>query len=197
MTRAALLAFVVACSGADGSPLLEGQDASAPPLDASQTVDASPPSEAGPPEDAGNPGDAGGGKDATAPKDSGTTYQDPGIGCGNTDCDPQTNLCCGTITSYYPSYTYAFACEPLSDLVQCAAGLGVYCDDDHDCPNSGVCCGDLDSQNHYAKVSCKPTCTGYVWPYTQVHFCDPKAPKCDTNQKCVASTALSGYFVCQ
>ena len=198
MKRFALLGFLVACSGADGSPLLDGQDASAPPIDASQTIDASHPNEeAGPPQDAGNSNDAGGEKDATPVKDSAPPYQDPGIGCGNTDCDPQSNLCCGTVTSYYPQYTYSFACEPLSDLVQCAAGIGVYCDSDHDCPNNGICCGDLDWQGHYSKVSCKTTCTGSVYGYTQVHFCDPKAPDCDSGQTCTASTALSGYFVCQ
>jgi hypothetical protein len=187
------LAFVLACSGADGSSLLSAQDASLPIEDATTPDDAVADDAEAPP-DVSLP-DAISTKDA-APKDAGNPYVDPGIACGNAECDPTKNLCCGSITSYYPQYTYAFACEPLSDLVQCAAGLGIYCDSDHDCA-SGVCCGDLDSQNHYAKVSCKPTCTGYVWPYTEVHFCDPKAPKCDTNQKCAASTALSGYYVCQ
>jgi hypothetical protein len=135
-------------------------------------------------------------KDAAPPKDAGNPYVDPGIACGNAECDPTKNLCCGDITSYYPNYTYAFACEALTDLVQCATGVPVYCDDDHDCA-SGVCCGDLDGQNHFAKVSCKATCTGVVWPYTQVHLCDPKSPKCDTNQTCTASPSLPGYFVCQ
>ncbi len=195
MKRAALLACLVACSGADASPLFDDAGATAQP-DASQTFDASPPSEAGPPDEAGNPNDGGVFKDATA-KDAGTPYQDPGIACGTSECDASAALCCGSITSYYPQYTYAFACEPLTDLVQCTAGVPIYCDDDHDGPNSGICCGDLDWQGHYSKVSCKTTCTGTVLGYTQVHFCDPKAPKCDTNQKCTASTSLSGYFVCQ
>ena len=194
MKRAALLVGCLACSGADSSSLLQdasivtpGEDASTPTSDATSPEDvvAKPDVTQPPPKDAAPP-----------PKDAGNPYVDPGIACGNADCDPTKNLCCGTITSYYPQYTYAFACEALTDLVQCAAGLPVYCDDDHDCA-SGVCCGDLDQQNHYAKVSCKATCTGFVWPYTQVHFCDPKAPKCDGNQTCTASTSLPGYWVCQ
>jgi len=193
MKRGALLACVlVACSGAeptsllqDGSVITPVQDASTPVEDATSPDDVVTQPDVGPPT-----------KDATPSKDSGNPYVDPGIACGNGDCDPSKNLCCGTITSYYPSYTYAYACEPLSDLVQCAAGLGIYCDSDKDCA-TGVCCGDLDSQSHYAKVSCKATCTGYVWPYTQIHFCDPKAPKCDTSQTCGPSQALSGYYVCQ
>jgi len=191
MKRVASIALLVACGGAESSSLFQdasvvtpGDDAEAPALDATS------------PDDVVAQPDVTQVKDAAPPKDSGNPYVDPGIACGNGECDPSKNLCCGTITSYYPQYTYAFACEPLTDLVQCAAGLGIYCDDDHDCA-SGVCCGDLDSQNHYAKVSCKATCTGYVWPYTQVHFCDPKAPKCDTNQTCTASTSLPGYYVCQ
>jgi hypothetical protein len=193
MKRLVALAAVIACGGAESSSLFQdasvvtpGDDASTPVDDATAPDDVATQPDVAPPT-----------KDASPPKDSGNPYIDPGIACGNTDCDPSKNLCCGTITSYYPQYTYAFACEPLSDLVQCAAGVGVYCDDDHDCPNNGVCCGDLDSQNHYAKVSCKATCTGTVWPYTQVHFCDPKNPKCDTSQKCTASTSLPGYYVCQ
>lgn len=192
MKRLGLLAaLLVACGGAENSSLFQGASTVTPGDDAS-----TPTEDATSPEDVVTQPDVGPVKDATPPKDSGNPYVDPGIACGNDQCDPSKNLCCASITSYYPQYTYAFACEPLSDLVQCAAGLPVYCDDDHDCA-SGVCCGDLDSQNHYAKVSCKATCTGYVWPYTQVHFCDPKAPKCDTNQKCTVSTSLPGYYVCQ
>jgi hypothetical protein len=189
MRHVAIFTTLLACSGADGSDLL--QDASQPTGDAS-TQETSVEDATSPPVDAAPPP-----ADAKPVKDAGTPYQDPGIACGNADCDPAKDLCCASITSYYPQYTYAFACEPLSDLVQCAAGLGIYCDSDHDCPDSGVCCGDLDGQNHFAKVSCKPTCTGQTWPYTEIHFCDPKNPDCDSNQKCAASTALPGYYVCQ
>jgi len=191
----AALVVLVACGGAEPSSLFDS--GALAQGDASQTPDAIADNEAGSPEDAGNLNDGGVTTKDAAPKDAGNPYQDPGIACGNTECDASAALCCGSITSYYPQYTYAFACEPLTDLVQCAAGVPVYCDDDHDCPNSGVCCGDLDFQGHYAKVTCKTTCTGNVLGYTQVHFCDPKAPDCSTNQKCVASTSLSGYFVCQ
>ncbi len=188
---AALAILVVACGGADGSSLF---DASVTPSDDGSTPvdDATAPDDVATQPDVTPPT-----KDASPPKDAGNPYVDPGIACGNAECDPSKNLCCGSITSYYPMYTYAFACEALTDLVQCAAGVPVYCDDDHDCPNNGVCCGDLDSQNHFAKVSCKATCTGVVWPYTQVHFCDPKAPKCDVNQTCTATQSLPGYYVCQ
>jgi hypothetical protein len=187
----AYVSLLVACGGADDSALFQDASVISPGDDGSSPADdASSPDDVVPKPDVTQP------KDAAPPKDSGNPYVDPGIACGTGECDPSKNLCCASITSYYPTYTYAFACEPLADLVQCAAGLGVYCDDDHDCA-SGLCCGDLDQSGHYAKVSCKATCTGYVWPYTQVHFCDPKAPKCDTNQKCVASTSLAGYYVCQ
>jgi hypothetical protein len=192
--KRALLLFVAssiwACGGADTSSLFQDASVITPGDDASSPLDAASP------DDVQSQPDVVTIKDAAPPKDSGNPYVDPGIACGTAECDPSKNLCCGSITSYYPQYTYAFVCEPLSDLVQCAAGVGIYCDDDHDCA-SGLCCGDLDSQNHYAKVSCKATCSGYVWPYTQIHFCDPKAPKCDGNQTCTASTALPGYHVCQ
>jgi hypothetical protein len=191
MKRVVALAFACfACGGTDSSTLFQdgsvtpGDDATTPVEDATSPDDVVTQPDVGPIKDAG-------------PKDTGNPYIDPGIACATAGyCDPSKDLCCLTITSYYPTYAYSFACEPLTDLVQCAAGVGIYCDSDHDCP-SGLCCGDLDSQNHYAKVSCKPTCTGYVWPYTQVHFCDPKAPKCDGSQTCVASQVLSGYYVCQ
>jgi hypothetical protein len=192
MKRAVSLAFLLACGGADDSALFKDSSVVTPGDDAS-----TPTEDATSPDDVATKPDVTPTKDAAPPKDAGNPYVDPGIACGNADCDPSKNLCCGTITSYYPTYTYSFACEALTDLVQCAGGAPVYCDDDHDCPNNGVCCGDLDQQNHYAKVSCKTTCTGFVWPYTQVHFCDPKAPKCDTNQTCTASQSLSGYYVCQ
>ena len=192
MKRLAAIAVVVACGGAESSSLFQDASIITPGDDASSPVD-----DATAPDDVVTQPDVVVTKDAAPPKDAGNPYVDPGIACGNAECDASTNLCCGSITSYYPTYTYAFACEALSDLVQCAAGLPIYCDDDHDCPNSGVCCGDLDQQNHYTKVSCKTTCTGYVFPYTQVHFCDPKNPKCDTNQSCTASTSLPGYYVCQ
>jgi hypothetical protein len=191
MKCVAALAILVACGGAESSALF--QDASVPPGDdaSSPMDDATAPDDVATQPDATPPP-----KDAAPPKDAGNPYVDPGIACGNAECDPSKNLCCGSVTSYYPTYTYAFACEALTDLVPCATGVPVYCDDDHDCA-SGVCCGDLDGQNHFAKVSCKATCTGVVWPYAQVHFCDPKSPKCDTNQTCTASPSFPGYFVCQ
>lgn len=189
-----LAAFASGCGGADGSSLLEAQDGGPSALDATAPLDATPAPEAAPPADASAP-DVGT-KDAEPPKDAGNPYQDPGIACGNADCGPATQLCCGTVTSYYPQYTYSFACEPTSDLVQCAAGSPIYCDDDHDCTGGQLCCGDLGYQS-YSKVSCKATCTGNVYGYTQVHFCDPKAPTCDTKQTCKASTLLPGYFACQ
>jgi len=149
---AGLVACLVACGGAENSALLEDASIVTPGDDAKAPEDSTSPDDVATEPDVTPPP-----KDAAPPKDGGNPYVDPGIACGNGDCDPSKNLCCGTITSYYPTYTYSFACEPLTDVVQCAAGLGVYCDDDHDCA-SGVCCGDLDSQGHYAKVSCKATC---------------------------------------
>ena len=189
---AGVLVLACACGGADPSSLFDDAGAK---LDATAPLDASPKPDAAPPHDAGPP-DAVAAKDAEPPKDAGSPYQDPGVACGTTDCAPGSQLCCGTVTSYYPQYTYSFACESTSDLVQCAAGLPIYCDSDHDCDGGQVCCGDLNYQN-YAKVSCKPTCTGNVYGYTQVHFCDPKAPDCDVNQTCKASVLLPGYYTCQ
>ena len=187
-----LLLGAAACGGADGSPLLEGDDSGldvfAPDV-ASQDVAASD----GGTSDAGMPKlDA---SNDASPKEAG--YVDPGIACGKTDCDAGAELCCATITSYYPTYTYAFACEPTTDLVQCAAGIGVYCDDDHDCPPSAqLCCGDLGYQR-FNKVSCKPTCTGVVYGVPQIHFCNPNAPDCEMAQTCTASMVMPGYYVCQ
>ncbi|HEY1954954.1 MAG TPA: hypothetical protein VGH28_05065 [Polyangiaceae bacterium] len=189
---AGALVFACACGGSDAVNLFD--DASAP-ADATAPLDASPAPDSAIQDAAALP-DVVSVKDATPPKDAGNPYQDPGIACGNAECDAAAALCCGTITQYFPEYAYAFACEPASDLVQCAAGLPVHCDDDHDCP-SGVCCGDLDFQGHYSKVSCKPTCTGTVLGSTQVHFCDPKAPDCDNGQTCKAAAGLTGYFACQ
>jgi hypothetical protein len=188
-----LCAGVMACGGAVSSPLLEPEDASAPVLDATAPLDAAPQADAVAP-DGGGPIEAGH-ADALPPVEAGPP-PDPGVLCGQTDCDPSTDLCCRTVTSYYPQTTYGFACEPLSDLVQCGTGLGIYCDDDHDCDGGTVCCGDL-GYNGYTKVSCKASCTGTVYGYQQIHFCDPQAPDCDTNQQCVASTVLKGYSVCQ
>jgi hypothetical protein len=181
---------VVACSGADGSSLYDGDGGSAP-LDATAPVDSS-----AAPDGGGDASTLDAGAVDVQSKDAPSPNKDPGIACGKSDCDPSTELCCSTITSYYPQYTYAFACEAKTDLVQCAAGIGVYCDDDHDCEGGQLCCGDLGYQS-YAKVSCKPTCTGVAFGYQQIHFCDPKAPDCDVNQTCAQSTVMPGYFVCQ
>lgn len=190
-----IAALGAACGGADGSPLLETQDG-ATPLDATAPLDATP-GDAAPPKPDGGPVDAGPPLDAAPPVDAGPPpYQDPGIACGKSECDAGTQLCCATITTYYPQYQYSYACAPASQLAVCAAGISITCDDDHDCEGGQVCCGDLGYQQ-YAKVSCKPTCTGTVYNYQQIHFCDPKAPDCDGNQTCVASTVMPGYFVCQ
>jgi len=106
MKRAIALAFVlVACSGADGSSLLQdgavitpGDDASTPIVDATSPDDVITQPDVTPPS-----------KDAAPPKDAGNPYVDPGTACGKAECDPSKNLCCGSITSYYPTYTYAFA----------------------------------------------------------------------------------------
>jgi hypothetical protein len=184
------LSVLLACSGADGSSLFDGNDAATTLPDAS-----SPDVGTEPPPDAGISVDALPPKDVYV-KDVGNPYVDPGIACGTTDCAPDADICCGTITSYYPTYTYSYACQALNPYVQCAGGLPLYCDDDHDCPTGQVCCGDLGYQN-YAKVSCKPSCTGSLYGYQQIHFCDPKAPDCDSTQACTASTVLTGYYVCQ
>jgi hypothetical protein len=183
-----LVAASVACGGASSS-LLDPQDAAEPVADAtSQDVAVSP--------DAGSDVTAVDASKDVAAKDVGNPYTDPGIACGTGECDAGSALCCGTITSYYPTYTYSFACEPTTDIAQCPAGLPIYCDDDHDCPTSQICCGDL-GNNGYNKVSCKATCTGIVFYYQQIHFCNPKANDCSSTQSCVASTVLSGYYVCQ
>ncbi len=182
-------ASFAACGGAVDTLLLD--DAS--DMDANVGIDDSVPDSGG--GDAITPFDAS--VDATKPpKDSGPPYVDPGITCGTADCDASSQYCCVSITSYYPTYTYAFACGATSDLVQCPAGIPVYCDDDKECDAGQVCCGDLGNVT-YSKVSCKPTCTGNVWGYQQVHFCDPKAPTCGTGTTCKASTVISGYYVCQ
>jgi len=186
---------VAACSGAADTPLLGSQDGSTTQPDATTPVDASPEPEAAPPSDAGEPSDAG--VVDAAPKDAAPPYQDPGVACGTTDCDPSADLCCRTVTSYYPQMTYAYACESLGDLVKCAAGLAIYCDDDEDCDGGQICCGSL-GYSGFAGVQCQATCTGYnIYGQQQIHFCDPKAPDCDVNQQCVPSTQLSGYSVCQ
>lgn len=192
---AGLSSLALACGGTDGSSLFDPHDAAAPAVDATAPLDASTQPDVTTLDDASIVFEAGG-QDATTIVDAGKPYTDPGVLCGGGECDPSTQLCCGSVTSYYPQVTYSFACEATSDLAQCTAGLPVYCDDDHDCPSSQLCCGDLGQQG-YSKVSCKATCTGVVWGSQQVHFCDPNAPDCDTNQTCKASTVLSGYFVCQ
>lgn len=197
MIRRALLwlpcvVAAAACGGANEIPLLDDSGSPEQP-DSTAPDDASPEPDATT-DDAKPPND-GGAADAIPDKDS-STYVDPGIACGNDECDPSQDLCCRTVTSYYPQVTYGYACEALSDVVKCAAGAGIYCDDDHDCDGGELCCGDL-NYNGYAKVSCKPTCTGTVYGYQQIHFCDPKAPDCDGSQTCVASTQAPGYFVCQ
>jgi len=194
-TIAWLALAAVACGGASGPSLLDPSDAGTGEPDSSVTPpDASSQPDASPPEDGG--ATDGAVADAAPPEDA-NKYQDPGVACGQTDCDPSTSLCCRTVTTYYPQITYGYACEPLSDLVKCAAGTSIYCDDDQDCDGGQVCCGDLGYNSGYAKVSCKETCSGVVLGYTQIHFCDPNAPDCDVNQTCGASQAAPGYFVCQ
>jgi len=183
-------ALFVACGGADGSSLLDGDSGAA--NDATTVPDGSVTQDAGADVvtlDAST-------KDSAMVKDTGTPYVDPGITCGTADCDAGAELCCVSITSYYPTYTYSFACEQTTDLVQCAAGIPIYCDDDHQCTGGQVCCGDLGNPT-YAKVSCKATCTGFVFGYEQIHFCNPNASDCGTGQSCKPSTVITGYYVCQ
>ncbi len=194
MQRGALLCVwacgALACGGTSDNTLLDGQDASA--QDSTTSQDASAGNDVVTSDVMTQPDVA---TDTGTAPDSGK-YVDPGITCGGTHCPPSTDLCCSTITSYYPTYTYAYACEALSDLVQCAAGIPIYCDDDAECMGGDVCCGDLGYQT-YAKVSCKPTCTGIVFGYQQVHFCNPNASDCGTGQTCKASTQMPDYYVCQ
>ncbi len=184
-------ALAVACGGADLG-LLAPNDGSIASLDAQPSDDASPNDDANE-LDAAPPSDAST-LDVTPIKDA--AYQDPGIACGKTECDPKANLCCGTVTSYYPQMTYSYACEPLSDLVQCAAGMPVYCDDDKDCPSaSPFCCG-THSQS-YSKIACQAqACANSVFGQ-QDHMCDPKASDCDGQTTCKASPVNAAYFTCQ
>jgi hypothetical protein len=187
---ALLVAGVVACGGADlgilGAPDGSTLDAVSPD-DAAQNEtssanDASPDDIAAP--------------DATVIDAGPPPYQDPGIACGKVDCDPDASLCCGTATSYYPQTTYSFACEPLSDFVQCAGGLPVYCDDDKDCPTTQSCCATVGYQS-YSKVACQAgPCMNTVYGM-ESHFCDPKASDCDGNTTCKPAPYLSGYYACQ
>lgn len=202
MTRSAIvsacaaLALATACGGADGSPLLAPQDGGVTLLDVANNEDSASNADATlPPTDAST-SDAASSKDAATPKDAGNPYQDPGIGCGTSNCAESSDLCCVSITSYYPQLTYAYACEPLTDLAHCPAGIPIYCDDDQDCSGGQVCCGDLGYQQ-YSKVSCKATCTGVVYGAQQIHFCNPKQPLCDSGQTCKPSMVMTGYFVCQ
>jgi hypothetical protein len=135
------------------------------------------------------------GADVITTKDAGNPYSDPGIGCDKTDCTPSSQLCCITETSYYPTPTFSYVCEPTTDLVKCAGGLGVYCDSDHDCPSSMLCCGDLGYQS-YQQVTCQATCTNSTYQMRD-HFCDPKAPNCDSGQTCKPAKYLTGYNTCQ
>jgi hypothetical protein len=198
----ALAGAVAACGGADASSLVDGDgglangDASVTPGDDGGVV---------PGDDGGvNPGDDAAASDATtgddAAKDAAASLdaakKDPGVYCGQSlFCDPNAALCCITQTSWYPQPQFSYACQTLPTLTPCVTGTPVYCDDDHDCA-SGVCCGDLGGNGSYAKVSCKATCTGYVYTYQQIHFCDPNAPTCDSNQTCQPSAVLDGYYVC-
>ncbi len=128
-------------------------------------------------------------------KDAGNPYSDPGIGCDTTDCTPGTQLCCITQTAYYPTPAYSYVCEPTTDVVKCAGGLGIFCDSDHDCTGGMLCCGNLGYQS-YQSVTCQPTCTSM--PYAlKDHFCDPKAPTCDSGKTCKPAKYLAGYNICQ
>jgi len=193
MKRLALLAFAcAACSGADVDLLAPADgsaiDSTEPTPDSSAPVDASQ-------SDASADADAGF-VDVAPPIDAAPPYQDPGIACGNTHCDQDADLCCGTITSYYPEDTYSFACEALSDLVQCAAGLPIDCDDDRDCPSGESCCATLGYQD-YSKVQCQQgPCTNTIYGQ-EVHFCDPNDSDCAQNTTCKPAPYLTGYFTCQ
>jgi len=188
--RAWLFASVCGALACGGTSLTSLPDAST--QDASVSQDAAAESDASA-SDVTTPVDATADTGSTSDADK---YVDPGITCGGTYCPEASELCCTTITSYYPSYTYAYACEALSDLVQCPAGIAIYCDDDTECTGGDVCCGNLGNPT-YTKVSCQPTCTGNVFGYQQIHFCNPNAADCGTGQTCKPSPQMPDYYVCQ
>ncbi len=196
MNRVATIALLVVCGACGGADveLLDPSDGGQS-FDAASSLDSSvrcdDDADGGSPTDGATAPDAPQAKDAAPPP-----YQDPGIACAKTYCDQDADLCCGTPTSYYPQETYSFACEPLSDLVQCAGGLPIYCDDDKDCANGESCCATIGYQD-YSKVACQAgPCANTVYGQ-EAHFCDPKNSNCAQNTTCKPAPYLTGYFACQ
>ncbi len=193
MNRAATIALLVVCGACGGADveLLDPSDGGS--LDGASSLDSSV--DATTTTDGGSQ-DASTTLDVTQPKDAAPPpYQNPGIACGNVECDPDADLCCGTPTSYYPQETYSFACESLTDFVQCAAGLPIDCDDDQDCPNGQSCCATIGYQD-YSKVACQAgPCANTIYAQ-EAHFCDPKNSNCQSST-CKPAPYLTGYFTCQ
>ena len=154
--------------------------------------------EAAPPEDARQPDRRRRRQRRDAPKDSGNPYQDPGIACGNAECDPSDEPLLRHGHELLPAVHVRVrvrAADAISSSAPRASRSTATTITTARTAASAAATSTSRTTTRRSRASRRAPATSST--YTQVHFCDPKAPKCATNQKCVASTSLSGYFVCQ
>ncbi|MDF2691966.1 MAG: hypothetical protein K0S65_349 [Labilithrix sp.] len=218
LATAALLAGIVACTGASSTELFAPAGSSqfgTDPGGASSSGEPTTPGSSDLPDPSGDGtssssgGSSGtssssssGGSSSGGPKDSGPPPTTPAatIFCGSNDgtttsCNAGTEVCCGSTIGWgEPS----FECEP-AGFVACAGAMKIACDDRTDCPTGQVCCGTLEDNSGYTSVECKKTCTS-VPGLRAVRFCDPDATvdECAAlGQQCENSQSLPGFHVCR
>ena len=187
-------------AGDAGHGVLDGSgfDASTSPPDRDAHVDPVPPADSAPPVE-----DDAAAHDASFP-DAAPSAEPPSVRCGNTTCDPATNVCCripgGT--------TDVFACLSAIACGAVVGALAIPCDDAVDCagssptngtPGAGneVCCATLNAQTGRAEsIACMPaqSCTSTL----QTNLCGPNAPDaCPNGGTCkISQTTIPGYDIC-
>ncbi len=167
-----------------GSSATDSGSVDPPVIDASLpgVGDARSEAEAGP--DGGAPADAGGSTIVPVGVRCGYSAQGVPLACAASE------ICC--VTNASPGSFY-MTCQ--SPSVPCP-GLPVPCDDDVDCPNGSVCCGQTGPSGQYTLFQCQVACAPTSGQY---QMCDPdeQPSECAASQtSCLPSTELPGYYRC-